>query len=180
MDVLWTLAKNIDTRLSSLEEIIQNRFSVSSSKEPMQAQQPNQNHLNGLDYRSSYSPNLRVYFYEYRELDGSVLEIIKKELHDRFISTAEASHQLVVPISRIYALCHRTDRLASVKIQQTNKILISRNSLHTFQRYLREIGGIQNDAACMGISYSVNAYKSVYSNNPLLNEYIEKYYANFS
>lgn len=180
MDVLWTLAKNIDTRLSSLEEIIQNRFSVSSSKEPMQAQQPNQNYLNGLDYRSSYSPNLRVYFYEYRELDGSVLEIIKKELHDRFISTAEASHQLVVPISRIYALCHRTDRLASVKIQQTNKILISRNSLHTFQRYLREIGGIQNDAACMGISYSVNAYKSVYSNNPLLNEYIEKYYANFS
>lgn len=180
MDVLLTLAKNIDTRLSSLEEIIQSRFSVSSPKEPMQAQQPNQNCLNGLDYRSSYSPNLRVYSYEYKELDGSILEIIRKELHDKFIPTTEASRQLVVPISRIYALCHRTDRLASVKIQQTNKILISRNSLYTFQRYLREIGGIQNDTACMGITYSVNAYKSVYSNNPLLNEYIEKYYTNFS
>ena len=178
MDVLLTTLENINTRLSVLEELVpQKILQIASAKTlPFRNEEFETSYRNHrLSYKEHYTSSLLTYSVNFIDLDTFQIEKLGESIRDTFITIAEASRIFLLPKEQIYNLTRRSDRLAAIKAEKNSKILIAKSSIFEALAHWKSIGGIDNDPHCKGISAVKKEYKRMYSNNPVLNEYIKQF-----
>ena len=180
MDVLLTTLEDINTRLSVLEELVPQKvlsLKIASAKTlPFRNEEfENPYRKHRLSYKENYTSNLFTYSVNFIDLDTFQIEKLGESIRDTFITIAEASHIFLLPKEQIYNLTRRSDRLAAIKAEKTSKILIAKSSIFEALAYWKSIGGIDNDPHCKGISAVKKEYRQLYSNNPVLDNYIRQF-----
>lgn len=180
MDVLITTLEKINTRLSTLEELLQQKvlpLNVTATRDlPISSREmenPYKRHR--LSYKEHYTSSLLTYSVNFIDLDTFQIEKLEESIRDTFITIAEASRIFLLPKKRIYDLTRRSDRLAAIKAEGNGKILIAKSSIFEALAYWKSIGGIDNDPHCKGITVVKREYRQLYSNNPVLDNYIRQF-----
>ena len=128
-----------------------------------------------LSYKENYTSNLFTYSVNFIDLDTFQIEKLGESIRDTFITIAEASRIFLLPKEQIYNLTRRSDRLAAIKAEKTSKILIAKSSIFEALAHWKSIGGIDNDPHCKGITVVKREYRQLYSNNPVLDNYIRQF-----